>query len=128
MRWSDISVLEDHQITKDFADDNEGINEVLKIRVSADTKMGRPRTLFSQPEAAIWMWEWKKISRYPNEQDLVWYGQSKVGDPQVPATDLNKTFQSFLRSVEYKGREGGLLFDADGGKRSLYSIWHFYAT
>jgi hypothetical protein len=127
MKWSDISVLED-QITKDFADDNEGIDEVLKIRIRAESKRGVSRTVISQPELVIWMAEWRKISHYPNEQDLVWYGQSKVGDPQVPASDLNKTFQAFLRSVEYKGREGGLLFDADGGKRSLYSIRHFYAT
>jgi integrase len=117
MKWSDIT----------SSKDNDGI-EKLKIRISADTKMGRSRTVISQPHAVEWMKEWRAISHYPSDQDYVWYGQSKIGDPQVPATDLNKTFQSFLRSVEYKGREGGLLFDADGGKRSLYSIRHFYAT
>jgi integrase len=117
MKWEDISTFKD----------NEGI-EHLKIRIRADTKMGRARTVISQPHAVDWMKEWKAISRYPSDQDLVWYGQSKVGEPQVPATDLNKTFQSFLRSVDYKGREGGLLNDPDGGRRSLYSIRHFYAS
>ena len=55
------------------------------------------------------MKEWKAISHYPSDQDYVWYGQSKIGAAQVPATDLNKTFQAFLKSVEYEGREGGLL-------------------
>lgn len=118
MRWSDIL---------SFQDNDDGF-EKLKIRIGAESKRGVSRTVISQPDAVAWMREWKAISHYKGHQDYVWYGQSKVGDPQVSASDLNKTFQAFLRSVEYKGREGGLLFDADGGKRSLYSIRHFYAS
>ena len=117
MKWSDISSFVD----------NKGI-EHLKIRISEATKMGRSRTVISQPNVVSWMKEWKAISHYPSDQDYVWYGQSKIGAAQVPATDLNKTFQAFLKSVEYEGREGGLLNDPDGGRRSLYSIRHFYAT
>ena len=129
MRWSDISLLEG-QITKDFTDDNEQIDETqnLIIRIRAASKRGVSRTVISQIDGVVWMEQWRRISRYKGQQDYVWYGQSKVGAQQVPATDLNKTFQAFLRSVEYKGREGGLLFDGDGGKRSLYSIRHFYAS
>jgi hypothetical protein len=116
MKWSDISLWED----------DDGI-EHLKIRIRAATKRGVSRTVISQPDAVEWIRAWKSISHYKGDQDLVWYGQSKVGAPQVPASDLNKTFQQFLRTVEHKGREGGLLFDGDGGKRSLYSIRHYYA-
>jgi integrase len=107
-------------------EDDDGI-EHLKIRIRAATKRGVSRTVISQPDAVEWIRAWKSISHYKGDQDLVWYGQSKVGAPQVPASDLNKTFQQFLRTVEHKGREGGLLFDGDGGKRSLYSIRHYYA-
>jgi hypothetical protein len=117
IKWSDIS---------SFPDD-DGI-ERLKIRISAATKMGRSRIVISQPNAVDWLKDWRSMSHYPNDQDYVFYGQSKLGEPQRPATDLNKTFQQFLRTVNYHGREGGLLFDPDGGRRSLYSLRHFYAS
>jgi integrase len=112
MRWEDIEFGKVH----------------LKIRIRAATKIGRSRVVISQPDAVAWMKEWKSISHYNKDQDLVWYGQSKEGEPQKVATDLNKTFHAFLRTVEFRGREHGLLFDADGGKRTLYSLRHFYAT
>jgi integrase len=112
MKWEDIEFKEDH----------------LKIRIRSATKMGRSRIVISMPNAVAWMKDWRAASHYPNHQDYVWYGQSKVGAPQVPATDFNKTFQSFLKSVDFKGREGGLLNDADGKRRSLYSCRHFYAS
>lgn len=125
LKWSDISLFRGNEGNND----DEGGKDHLKIRISSATKMGRSRPVISQPNEIVWMMrEWRAISHYPSDQDYVWYGQSKVGAPQVPATDLNKTFQSFLKTVEYKGRAGGLLFDGDGGKRSLYSIRHFYAT
>jgi integrase len=112
MKWEDI----------EFREEN------LKIRIREATKMGKPRLVISQPNAVPWITEWKVNSRYSNDQDYVWYGMSKLGEPQKAATDLNKTFQAFLQTVEYKGRNGGLLFDADGKRRSLYSLRHFYAT
>jgi integrase len=112
MKWADIEFKEDH----------------LKIRIRSATKMGRSRIVISQPGAVAWMQEWKSISHYNKHEDLVWYGQSKVGAPQAHATDFNKTFQSFLKSVDFRGREGGLLNDADGKRRTLYSLRHFYAS
>ena len=35
-------------------------------------------------------------------------GMSKQGEPQKVATDLNKTFQSFLKTVSFHGRNDGL--------------------
>jgi hypothetical protein len=118
MRWEDI----------DFGfRDSEG-KESLKIRIRSKTKRGTSRTVISQANAVEWMTQWKAISHYSADQDYVWYGMSKEGARQKTATDLNKTFQSFLKSVAFRGREGGLLFDADGKRRSLYSVRHFYAT
>jgi integrase len=112
MRWEDI------EFGKDY----------LKIHIRKETKTGRSRTVISLPEAVALMKEWKSISRYSNDQDLVWYGNSKNGEPQQPATDLNRTFQSFLQTVDFHGRPDGLLYDADGKQRSLYSLRHFYIT
>jgi hypothetical protein len=117
MKWSDISSFKD----------SDGL-EHLKIRIRAKTKKGVSRTVISQPNAVGWLHTWRSISHYPGDQDFVWYGTSKVGEPQHFATDLNKTFQSFLKTVEYQGREDGLLNDPDGGRRSLYSLRHFYAS
>jgi len=80
------------------------------------------------PNVVPWLREWRGKSRYRGEQDLVWYGQSAAGGDQVPTTDMNKSFQVFLKRVEYKGRKDGLLDDGDGRRRSLYSLRHFYAT
>ena len=41
---------------------------------------------------------------------------------------MNKTFQMFLRGVPYQGRKDGLLKDANGRTRTLYSLRHTYAT
>jgi integrase len=112
MKWEDIEFREND----------------LKIRIRGATKMGKSRVVISQPNAVNWMKEWKAISHYNNHQDYVWYGMSKKGETQRVATDLNKTFQAFLKSVDFRGRNDGLLFDADGKKRTLYSLRHFYAT
>ena len=118
MKWEDI----------DFGFHDQDGKAGLKIRIRSKTKLGIPRTVISQENTIEWMKEWKSISHYNGDQDYVWYGMSKEGEKQKTATDLNKTFQSFLKTVAYKGRNDGLLFDADGGKRSLYSLRHFYAT
>jgi integrase len=112
MKWEDIQFRE---------------NDV-RVRVRRATKMGKARVVISQPNVVGWLKEWKSVSHYPDDQDYVWYGMSKKGEPQQVATDLNKTFQSFLRSVDYHGRKDGLLFDGEGDKRTLYSLRHFYAT
>jgi integrase len=115
MRWEDIG----HR-------DVDGTH-CLKIGIRSKTKRGT-RTVISQANAVDWMKEWKSISHYKDDQDYVWYGMSKENEKQKVATDLNKTFQSFLKSVAFRGRIDGLLFDADSKRRSLYSLRHFYAT
>jgi hypothetical protein len=41
---------------------------------------------------------------------------------------LNKSFQQYLRAIEFDGRQDGLLNERDGDRRSLYSLPHTYAT
>lgn len=118
MKWEDI----------EFGFHDTDGKECLKIRIRSKTKRGTSRIVISQANAVEWMTEWLSISHYKDDQDYVWYGMSKEGEKQKVATDLNKTFQSFLKTVAYKGRQNGLLFDADEKRRSLYSLRHFYAT
>ena len=115
MRWHDISTF--------TAEDGE---QRLKIRISENSKKGISRTVISQPSAVKWIEEWREICISTEPQDLVWSGDQK--EKGTYSTDMNKTFQSFLKTVAYKGRDGGLLNDADGNRRSLYSLRHFYAS
>ncbi|HEX3501853.1 MAG TPA: hypothetical protein VHU22_00515 [Xanthobacteraceae bacterium] len=90
-------------------------------------KTRKSRHVMSQPSCVGWLKEWKETSHYNGPHDYVWYGQSSQGEPQKVATDLNKTFQAFLKSIEYHGRKDGLLCDVEGNRRSLYSLRHFHA-
>jgi integrase len=125
MKWQDISPIKidmpDEKIGKKFTED------ALAIRIGENSKTGE-RTAISMPDAVGLMKEWRSISHFPDDQHLVWYGGSKAGGEQKQVTDLNKTFQAFLKTVAYKGREDGLLNDARGRRRSLYSLRHFYAS
>ena len=59
------------------------------------------------------------LSRRPTV-GLVW--NSKLGGARKPATDLNKTFQAFLKTVPYRGRERtGLLNDYGAAEASIPS-------
>ena len=117
MKWEDIS----------FFKDTDG-DEKASIRIRQHTKKGVQRTVISMPSVVEWLKEWRAISRFNGDQDLVWYGHNSDEGTQSPATDMNKSFQSFLRLVTYKGRTNGLLDDGDNRRRSLYSLRHFYAT
>lgn len=99
----------------------------LSIEVPAATKTGA-RTTFPMSGAAAFLRKWKQETR-PRDQDLVWQGPKLRNNPHPkPLTDANKTFQAFLRRVPYMGRPNGLLDDANGKRRTLYSLRHTYAT
>jgi integrase len=120
MKWEDIKEIE--------IDRGVGQQEtILDIRIRTTGKTRRNRHVMSQSNCVRWMQEWRKISHYSGTQDFVWYGMSGKGEPQKVATDQNKTFQSFLKSVKYRDHKGGLLCDSEGNRRSLYSLRHFYA-
>ena len=118
LKWQDISSFKDV----------DGQTK-LKVAVSPDTKTGRGRTVIGMPNAVAYMSEWQQVSEHNSSQDYVWYGQElDATGKALPHTDLNKTFQSFLKSVPYKDRPHGLLKGAGDVNRTLYSLRHFYAT
>jgi integrase len=127
MRWEDISELDDPNQSKPRTD-NVSLKHLV-VRVRAKTKKGRSRTVIAMPKAFLFVTLWRSKSLHTKQQDYVWQGQAnrKTG-ANTNSTDLNKTFQSFLRTVPYKGRADGLLCDADGKRRTLYSLRHTYAT
>lgn len=113
MRWEDVT---------EFTDAEDGETK-LEIRVRADTKQGKMRTVISQPNAVKLLNAVREISDYTKPQDFVFAG--KDGKER---TDFNKTFTKLLKLIPYKDRPEGLLRDADGDKRTLYSLRHFYAS
>lgn len=99
-------------------------NRYASIKVRADTKTGA-RDVFPMNGATQYLRAWKIYLGAPSQQDLVWSGGRAQ---QSPLTDANKTFKAFLKRVPYQGRSSGLLEDADGQTRTLYSLRHTYAT
>ena len=120
MTWADVKL--DVEV--------EGSDELIaEIRVSKATKKGQARYVQTQPKANQTLKEWRNISAHTARADWVWFGQGQddKGKPKQ-FTDLNKSFQAFLRRVEFDGRADGLLYDRDGDRRTLYSLRHTYAT
>lgn len=120
MRWSDIK----------FDIEVEGEEErIAEVRVSKATKKGQARFVQTQPAANNALKEWRKVSPHAAKNDWVWFGQQHDADGKATQVgDLNKSFQQYLRAIEFDGRQDGLLNDRDGDRRSLYSLRHTYAT
>ena len=120
MRWSDLKL--DEEV--------EGEDErIVEVRVSKATKKGQMRFVQAQTGANNALKEWRKISPHTAASDWVWFWQQHDADGKATQVgDLNKSFQQYLRSIEFDGRQDGLLNDRDGDRRSLYSLRHTYAT
>lgn len=120
MQWSDV------KLDEEVSGEEERIAEV---RVSKATKKGQMSYVQTQPSANKALKEWKAVSPHTKPSDWVWFGQ-KVDQAGIVQQigDLNKSFQKYLRAIDFEEREDGLLFDRDGDKRSLYSLRHTYAT
>jgi integrase len=120
MRWSDVKL--DEVV--------EGEEErIAEVRVSKETKKGQARFVQTQPSANNALKEWQKVSPHDARTDYVWFGQQRDAEGKAtPIGDLNKSFQQYLRAIEFDGRQHGLLNDRDGDRRSLYSLRHTYAT
>ena len=120
MKWSDVKLDE-------VVDGEE--ERIAEVRVSKATKKGQARYVQTQPSANNALKEWKKLSPHTKANDWVWFGQKH--DAEGNATqigDLNKSFQQYLKAIDFDGREDGLLYDRDGDRRSLYSLRHTYAS
>lgn len=111
MRWADIGYLSD----------SRG-QPVFTIKVRENTKRGA-RIVVPMRNTYAYFAEWHVAADNKLPQDLVFTGHGTGA-----ATDLNKSFQSFLRTVPYHGRTDNLLCDADGNRRTIYSLRHTYAT
>ena len=120
MRWSDIKL--DEVV--------EGEEErIAEVRVSKATKKGQARFVQTQPSANNALKAWLEITPHAARTDWVWFGQQADADGKAKQIgDLNKSFQQYLRAIEFDGRQDGLLYDRDGDRRSLYSLRHTYAT
>ena len=120
LRWSDVKL--DEEV--------EGEEErIAEVRVSKKTKTGQARFVQTQPSANRALHEWRRISPHTAKNDWVWFGQKHDADGKpTQIGDLNKSFQQYLRAIDFEGRQDGLLYDRDGGRRSLYSLRHTYAT
>jgi len=117
MKWSDVKF-----------DIDRGDGEfVAEIRVSAETKKQKSRDVVTQVNGNVHLKRWHETTRYKKKSDWVWFTVHKDNE-QRQFTDLNRTFASVLKKIEYNDRKDGLLYDADGKRRSLYSLRHVYAT
>lgn len=120
MKWSDVKL--------DEIVDGED-ERIAEVRVSKATKKGQARFVQTLPGANNALKEWQKISPHTGRNDWVWFGQKTDADGNAKQiSDLNKSFQQYLRAIEFDGRQDGLLYDRDGDRRSLYSLRHTYAT
>ena len=123
MRWEDISFADGRSVLLPPVVSSEP--EFLHVRVRGKTGA---RNAVSTTDAWHWLGTWLAITPTTNPQDFVWQGQGKVGGTSIRSSDFNKTFQSFLRTIPYRGRVDGLLCDAEGQRRTVYSLRHTYAT
>lgn len=120
MKWSDV--------TLDIAVE-DAVERIAEVRVSKATKKGQSRFVQTQPGANDALANWRKISPHTAKGDWVWFGQQHDTNGKAKQIgDLNKSFQKVLQAIDVEGREGGLLYDRDGDRRSLYSLRHTYAT
>lgn len=104
--------------------------KIAEIRVSRYTKTGLSRNVQAQPTANEVLKAWREISPYIEDQHPVWFGQSPIATGRSPQKfgDFNKSFQQFLKSVKVETGYRSLLTNADGERRTLYSLRHTYAT
>jgi len=118
LRWQDISTGYDKTLRR----------SVLLVNVRAATsKVRKQRTAVAHSENIIKIMDWwKEHTEFSGKEDLIFYNTDKDGIQQT--CDMSTTFRTFLKSLNVKGKKDGLLKDADGQKRTLYSLRHTYAT
>ena len=118
MRWCDIT----------FNAESGDALPIAVVHVRKATKTGKNRSVQCQHQANETLLAWRQTTTFKQNNDLVFFGQSRACTDQVRFTDLNKSFQTFLERCPYENRDRGLLFSKENEKRSLYSLRHTYAT
>lgn len=119
MRWRDIQF--------DVENPEEG-EAICVVGIRKATKTSQNRDVQTQPNANKTLKEWRAKTPYTGDNDLVWFGQQKADSAPKPFTNLNKSFQAFLKRIPVDGTKDGLLYNKEGEKRALYSLRHTYAT
>ena len=103
---SGLRVGEVRELTwQDIKFDNDKL--IAEIRLSQNTKTKKVCNVQTQPSANTSLKKWKEITPFNKQKQF---------------TDLNKTFKTILKKIPYNDREEGLLNDADGKRRSSYSL------
>ncbi|MDC1410166.1 site-specific integrase [Amylibacter sp.] len=116
MKWSDVK--------RDIALEDERL--IAEVRVSQHTKKRKVRYVQVQEGGNKQLNDWYNKSPNIKADDWVWFTIGK-GSEITQFGNLNVTFQNILKTIPYNDREQGLLYDADGKRRSLYSLRHIYA-
>lgn len=112
MRTGEVLKLKHRDVRKRRTD--EGEIEILRINVSPDTKTGK-RMVRSQPE----LLRWYKL--------LLEMKESGKADDWVFSDRFGKKNDGFYKTITKLFDEAGVLYDADGEKRTAYSLRHYYA-
>lgn len=116
MRWRDI--------TFDQIDIESG-KTIAVVSVRKNTKKRQNRDVQTQPTANSTLRTWKTISPFTKPDDFVWFGQDKDADGKPKQiTELNTSFQSFLKRIPVEGHEDGMLYSKEGDPRVVYSLRH----
>lgn len=121
VKWSDV------RFDQACQSDSE---QICEVRIGTQGKTGEQRFVQAQSSLNDIMKKWKYVSPYKKPDDYVWFGQSKKAkdNEQVKIGDVTGTFQAMLERIPYNNRPDGLLYDADGQRRVIYSLRHTYAT
>jgi integrase len=112
MRTGEVLLLKHKDIGMEILEETQ--SAVLKIRVSAQTKTGS-RIVTSQQATTNYYEDLCNLTGREDDDDWLFCNRNGTH---------NKGFMKTLTKVL---AEAGVLYDAEGGKRSAYSFRHYYA-
>lgn len=112
MRTGETLILQNKSVSMEITPDTHSY--VLKIQVSAQTKTGK-RIVTSQQATTNY---------YEDLRNLT--GREEPDDWLFCNLDGTRS-KGFMKTLPKVLAEAGVLYDADGGKRSAYSFRHYYA-
>jgi integrase len=112
MRTGEVLLLKHKDIRMEITPDTQ--SAVLKIQVSAQTKTGS-RIVTSQQATANYY------------EDLCNLTGREDGDDWLFCNKDGTRNRGFMKTLPKVLAEAGVLYDAEGGKRSAYSFRHYYA-
>ena len=112
MRTGEVLLLKHKDVSMEITPDTQ--SAVLKIQVSAQTKTGK-RIVTSQQATANYY------------EDLCFLTGREDADDWLFCNKDGTRNRGFMKTLPKVLAEAGVLYDAEGGKRSAYSFRHYYA-